>query len=143
MRLALALLACAALLSLVSWRIGESTLFAVAQSAETPSAPRAAVQPSAPDANAAAPGVAISAPSLFRALTAPPETQAPQPGQRFRLVGRAGADAAPVVLLRDEADNQTFSVRVGDHVRDWVVESIEHNCVVLRQARRRQNACLS
>ena len=85
---------------------------------------------------------AASAP-LFRGLTAPAASRELQPGQSFALVGLACAGPARVAFVRDEADQRTFSARVGESVREWVVEETSDRCVVLRKARRRVNVCLS
>jgi len=82
-------------------------------------------------------------PPLFRSATAPPTPGEVQPGQSFRLVGLAGRSEARVAFLRDEADGRAFTARIGESVRDWVVESADERCVALRKARQRQNICLS
>ncbi|MGH6951478.1 MAG: hypothetical protein ACREH4_11420 [Vitreimonas sp.] len=101
-------------------------------------APRQASEP-----NVRAPATTATSAPLFRGLTAPAALRELAPGQSFALVGLAGAGPARVAFVRDEADQRTFSVRVGESVREWTVEETSDRCVLLRKARRRVNVCLS
>ncbi len=140
MRLALFLLTLAALLVLASLKLDRLDIGAAPAQPPTAPSPRTPAQPRAPSPSLAA----LSAPPMFRPAAPPPPINAqPQPGQAFALVGLAGAPEARIAFLRDQADQRTFSARPGDAVGAWTLDQIEARCVVLRQARQRQNLCLS
>lgn len=146
MKLSLLLLICSALLS---W--AALTLDAREQRAELVEA-RRTQRPAAAEAPERRIGLTVhdvSAPApmnttpLFRPAQTPADLAAPQPGQAFALTGVVGRAEARMAFLRDEADRQTFRVRVDDEIRGWRVERLDERCVTLARVGRRQTSCLS
>jgi hypothetical protein len=141
MKGALLLLVMAALLSLASARIELPRSVAAPPAAEAPAAPSTAT--AGPRATPTGPAVVQPAfVSLFRPATRPQETGAPQPGERFRLVGLVGQGPARIAFLRDEADGRATSARAGEEVAQWTLREVGERCVELRRGRNRQEVCM-
>lgn len=141
MRLPLALLLIAALLSWASMQLGRISLVA-------PPTTGAAASSASPPSEAARDLISAAAasetppPPLFRPASAPDQT-ATAPGEHFTLVGLAGRGETRVAYVRDDADQRTSSLRVGEALGAWRLAETNDRCVVLRRGQQRRELCLS
>ncbi|MBL8551360.1 MAG: hypothetical protein JNJ73_15350 [Hyphomonadaceae bacterium] len=137
MKLALALLLMAAALAWTGAELRGAAGEPIVSAARAKTG--AAQQTQAPPQRSA---VIEGAPSLFRPISATGGA-ADRPGVSFALVGIVARDRERIALLRDEADQRAWRVRVRDRVGDWTVTRIDARCVLLRRSGgARQQRCI-